>query len=434
MSDTAVLQVQETNGIPGLIARRLRPKRDQPSYILKERVEGIINRVRNHGDKALIEFSRWFDKVDLCPAELVIPREAVTKAYEEVTENQVAALEEVAARLRTVSEQTLSRMSFSMDIEGTTITSTYRPLSEVGCYVPGGIAAYPSSLLMCAIPARVAGVDRIVVCTPPKPEGISPLTLVAADMCGIEEIYQVGGAQAVAALALGTQTIRPVQKIVGPGNAYVAIAKSEVSRYTQIDMPAGPSELLVIGDDSASPNLIALDLISQAEHSTDAISILISSSEKLCNAVAIELDRLLLDTPRSEIVLESLRQNGGIYRCNNLEECIKYTKEYGAEHVQIMTEDAAEIAEQVTSAGLILLGDYTPVASSDYGLGVNHILPTSGYASTYSGLSVLDFVRLVQIAESTEASLRRIASTISTLAEAEGLPNHARAIQGRFEG
>jgi histidinol dehydrogenase len=433
MASSVILEVQEAKNIPELLAKELRTQRSEFSYILDERVSGIINRVRDHGDKALIEFSRWFDKVTLTPAMLTIPNESITTAYTQVSAEEIKALEEIAFRLRKVSEYTLSRVSFSIDLEGTSITSTYRPLASVGCYVPGGIAAYPSSLLMCAIPARVAGVERIVVCTPPKADGINPLTLVASDICGVDEIYQVGGAQAIAALALGTETIRPVQKIVGPGNAYVALAKSKVSSQTLIDMPAGPSELLVIADESASAKSVALDLISQAEHSTDSISILISTSEYLCNAVVNELDTLLQNIQRKDIVIESLMQNGGIYWCGTIEDCIKFANEFSPEHLQIITKDAKEIAKQITSAGLILLGNYTPVAASDYCFGVNHVLPTQGYARTQSGLSILDFIKIVRVVKSTRDALLGVTETISTLAESEKLPNHARAIQGRLK-
>ena len=286
---------------------------------------------------------------------------------------------------------------------------------------------------MCVVPARVAGVKRIVVCTPPKESGVNPLILVAADLCGISEIYQVGGAQAIAALSLGTQTIRPVQKIVGPGNAFVAHAKKMVSNQTLIDMPAGPSELMVIADDTASPMNIALDMISQAEHSTDAISILVSPSEDVCEAVISELTRLIPDIPRKETVCQSLTQNGGIFLCENLEKCVELVNEFAPEHVQIMTENSEEVSSRITSAGLILLGNSTPVAASDYCLGTNHVLPTQGYCSIYSGLSVLDFVRIVRVAETSKEALKELSETICTLAEAEGLVNHSRAISRRFE-
>lgn len=409
------------------------PARNEPSYAISECVNVILNRVRTHGDKALIEFTRWFDRLDLSSCEFRIGRDEITNAYSQIHERELTALEEVATRLRIVSQETLDRLSFNIEVTGTKIRTAFRPLREIGCYVPGGTAAYPSSLLMCAIPAQVAGVNRLVVCTPPKRDGVSPLTLVAADICGVGEVYQVGGAQAIAAMSYGTETIAPVEKIVGPGNAYVTEAKRLLSSRTLIDMPAGPSELLVIADASASARSIALDLISQAEHSSDAVSVLLSDSRDLCNRVASELASLVPRSPRREITRDSLSRNGGIYHCDTLDQCVQLANEFAAEHVQIMADNAAALADRVTSAGLILLGAYTPVAASDYGLGVNHVLPTQGYAKTYSGLSVMDFVKLVHIVEASRESLAEVSSTLITLAEAEGLQNHARSIQGRFE-
>jgi histidinol dehydrogenase len=407
--------------------------RNQLSKRSEQVVQGIISRVGKQGDKALLEYTRWFDKIELTQSNLRIPKESLKTAYSKVSEQEIDALREMISRIKKVAERTLEGLKFSLDINGTKISSTVRPLKEIGCYVPGGNAAYPSSLIMCAVPAGVAGVDRIVVCTPPKEEGVNPLTLVAADLCGISEVYQVGGAQAIAALSIGTESIQPVQKIVGPGNAFVSLAKKKVSNRTSIDMPAGPSELMVIADGSASPRYIALDLISQAEHSNDAISILVSHSERLCNDVISQLTELIPESSRRDLVYESFKQNGGVYFCDSLEKCIALANEFAPEHVQIMTSNARQVADQLTSAGLILIGNDTPVAASDYCLGTNHVLPTEGYASVYSGLSVLDFVRIVRIAETNADALEEISDTICTLAEAEGLFGHARAIRGRFE-
>ncbi|MFW9802634.1 MAG: histidinol dehydrogenase [Candidatus Thorarchaeota archaeon] len=428
-----VLEIRDPELLPEMITRTRSPNSGKHSPVMERQVNGIINRVSAFGNKALIEYTRWFDKVELTSSKLQISEEEIAEAYSKVDEDEIMALQEVSFRLREMSEKALSQLTFSADIDGTSVTSTARPLDEVGCYIPGGTASYPSSLLMCAVPARVAGVRRIVVCTPPKPQGVSPVTLVAADMCGVEEVYQVGGAQAIAALSFGTETIRPVQKIVGPGNAYVTLAKKKVSGRTQIDMPAGPSELLVLADDSAPARTIALDLISQAEHSPNAIALLISPSRNLCSQVVRELDILLPDSERSETVAESLRKNGGVYCCYSLNDCISFANDFAPEHIQIMTKNAQEVAKSITSAGLILLGNFTPVAASDYGLGVNHVLPTQGYASLYSGLSVLDFIRIVYLVESNENALRSVANTIITLAEAEGLPGHAQAIRGRLD-
>ncbi|TFG31402.1 histidinol dehydrogenase [Candidatus Thorarchaeota archaeon] len=412
--------------------RRKSARRTMPTKI-EQTVSGIIKRVNTIGDKALVDYTRWFDKLELNPSEFRISKEEISSAYSKVSKKQISALKEMISRIKRVAERTLEGVSFSMDIDGTQIIQTFRPLSEIGCYVPGGEAAYPSSLIMCAVPALVAGVSRIVVCTPPKIEGVNPLILIAADMCNIEEIYQIGGPQAIIAMAFGTYTIQPVQKIVGPGNAFVAQAKRMILDRTLIDMPAGPSELLVIADDTASAKNIALDLISQAEHSRDAISILLSPSEKLCDEVITLLRELIPKSNREQIVRDSLHQNGGIFVCKSISECIQLANDFAPEHIEIVTENAKELAELITSAGLILLGDYTPVSASDYCLGVNHVLPTQGYASIYSGLSVLDFIRIVRIAETNKEALENISDTICTLAEAEGLLDHAKAIKGRFE-
>ncbi len=431
MVETPVVEVRTASEELVLLAGR--NTRNLPSCAVKQKVRSIINRVRNQGDKAILDFTRWIDKIHLTQGQLKIPVDSFKEAYSQVSKEHVLALEELSSKLRIVSEKMLERISFSLDIEGTNVENTYRPLRDVGCYVPGGEAAYPSSLLMCAIPAQVAGVRRIVVCTPPKSEGVHALTLVAADMCGVKEVYQVGGAQAIAALAYGTETISPVQKIVGPGNMYVAEAKKVVAKQTLIDMPAGPSEVLVIADETASVSSIALDMISQAEHGADAVSVLVATSKELCNSVAGAITALLPASPRKEIIEASLKKNGGIYYLESLEECIQFANLFGAEHLQIMTSDAREVSNQIESAGVILLGNYTPVAASDYGLGVNHVLPTQGFSATCSGLSVLDFVRIVRIAESTKTALEPVADSMCVLAEAEGLENHARAIRGRFE-
>ncbi|MGY5880562.1 MAG: histidinol dehydrogenase [Candidatus Thorarchaeota archaeon] len=433
MSSSIEIEIRNEEMFSEFIELKRRLVRNRLSSTTEQVVQGIISRVSNQGDKALIEYTRWFDKIELTQVQLRIPKEELKAAYARVSEQEISALKEMMSRIRRVAERTLEGLEFSLDIEGTKISSTVRPLAEIGCYVPGGSAAYPSSLIMCTVPAVVAGVKRIVVCTPPKEDGVNPLTLVAADLCGIEEVYQVGGAQAIAALSIGTQTIRPVQKIVGPGNAFVALAKRMVSNQTLIDMPAGPSELMVIADETASPRNIALDLISQAEHSNDTISILVSPSEKLCSNVTIQLTELIPESSRKDTVCESFKQNGGVYICDTLEKCIDLVNEFAPEHVEIMTTNAREVASQITSAGLILLGDYTPVAASDYCLGTNHVLPTEGYASIYSGLSVLDFIRIVRIAETSKTALIGISDTVCTLAQAEGLLNHARAIRGRFE-
>ncbi|MBN2228644.1 MAG: histidinol dehydrogenase [Candidatus Thorarchaeota archaeon] len=433
MSDIPIIEIKDSDELDKFITTTRRRTESQLSTVSEQKVKGIIKRVQRYGDRAIIEFTRWFDKLDIYASKLRISRDTIKEAYNSVEDDEVVALKEMASRLTQLAKRTLSGMSFSIDIDGTSVSSIVKPLESIGCYVPGGSASYSSSLMMCAIPARVAGVERIVVCTPPKNEGVHPLILVAADLCGVDEIYQVGGAQAIAALAYGTETIDPVQKIVGPGNIHVTLAKIMVARDILIDSPAGPSELLVIADDSASPKIIALDMISQAEHSVDAISILVSPSRRLCEAVSQEITKFVPISQRRDTITESLKQKGGIFVSDTLDSAIELVNKFAAEHVEILTENPRVIADRITSAGLILLGNFTPVAASDYCLGVNHVLPTQGYATSYSGLTALDFVRIVNVVESTKDSLARIVDFVSTLAQSEGLPNHAKAIQGRFK-
>ena len=325
-------------------------------------------------------------------------------------------------------------MSFESERTGVKVYFRTYALQSVGCYVPGAEAAYPSTLLMMAAPARLAGVKRLVVCSPPTKGGmLNPLTLVAADLCGIDELYKVGGAQAIAALAYGTDSIRPVEKIVGPGNKYVTMAKILVSRDVAIDLPAGPSEILILADENADPRLIALDLISQAEHRVDSISMLLTTSQEISERVLEEISKILPTSPRKEIVAKALSDNGAIIRCQNLEEAIDFTNKFGPEHLEIITEDPMAIADRIESAGLILIGSYTPVSASDYAFGTNHILPTYGFGHVFSGLSVLNFVKHVSIVESTKDGLSSIRGHVKALAEAEGLFNHASAVEGRFD-
>jgi histidinol dehydrogenase len=287
---------------------------------------------------------------------------------------------------------------------------------------------------MTAIPAKTAGVPRIVVCSPPTAEGtVNPLILVAADICEVNEVYKVGGAQAIAALAYGTETIKPVKKIVGPGNKYVTMAKTLVSKDVAIDMPAGPSEILVLADETANPQLIALDMISQAEHGADSVAGLITTSKKLAEEVAAWLSKTATSAERGTIVKKALAEQGFIITCEKLEEMVDLANVFAPEHIEIMTRNTMEIASRITSAGVILIGPYTPVPLSDYGSGTNHVLPTGGFGHAFSGLSVLDFARRVNVVESSKEGLLRVKNHVKVLTEAENLPNHYKAIEARFK-
>ncbi len=308
------------------------------------------------------------------------------------------------------------------------------PLQSTGCYIPGGLAKYPSSVIMSVIPAKVAGVKRIVVVSPPNSSGnIDPLTIIAADICGASEIYKVGGAQAIAALSFGTKSILKVDKIVGPGGAFVTAAKSMISDQTAIDMLAGPTELGIIADNSANPTYVALDLISQSEHSKDTFCFLITNSEKLAKSVNQIIIDLIKKINRSDIVKTSLKQNGFIAICKNRSDMIKLANKLAPEHLQIMTKNPQTIAQKITSSGLVLMGNETPSAASDYLLGSNHILPTNRFGKTRGSLSVLDFIKIDTKVTSSRASLSKISKYLDVFTKAEGLSNHFEAVKGRLK-
>jgi histidinol dehydrogenase len=286
---------------------------------------------------------------------------------------------------------------------------------------------------MTVTPAKVARVPRVVVCSPPSREGlINPLTLVAADICETDEIYKIGGAHAIAALTYGTESIKPVRKIVGPGNKFVTMAKLLVSRDIAIDMPAGPSEIIVLADETAAPRIVAKDLVSQAEHSADSVVGLVTTSHKLVENIVEMFKKTIPSLRRSKVIAEALSRHGFIVICKNLDEAVDFTNKFAPEHLEIITEDAIDISEKITSAGLILIGPYSPVSASDYCIGTNHVLPTSGFGHVFSGLSVIDFVKRVNRVEGSKKGLYELMDNIKVLAEAEGLPNHFLAVKGRF--
>ena len=400
---------------------------------LLEVVTPILESVRAEGDSALIRFTERFDGVSLTPRELTVGVDEVEDAYSMVTEEQVAALEESKRRLETVESERIKGLTFTVELDGVDVRSTVKPLGCVGCYVPGGKASYPSSLVMNVVPAKVAGVRRVVVCTPPgKDKKINPLTLVAADICGVDRVYRVGGAQAVAAMAYGSETVHRVDKIVGPGNKYVTAAKAGVSGVVAVDKPAGPSEVLVLADDSADPRLIALDMISQAEHGPGGLVGLVTTSPRLAEEAKRLLSESATRAPRRSVVEGVLREGGFIYIVDSLEAAVEFADALAPEHLEVMTADPQLVAEKVSSAGLIQAGPYTPVASTDYCMGANHVLPTGGYAKITAGITVMDYLKPVTVVESTLKGLRNVRSHIKVLSDAEGLPSHGQAVEGRF--
>jgi histidinol dehydrogenase len=411
-----------------------RQKADQKSTEQVENdVKAIISQVKQNGDRALVEFALKFDKAELNPRTLKVRAQEIKEAYKKASSEQVFALKFMKEKVNAFQKQLLTQTEIQTTGDGISVQTVLRPIESVGCYVPGGQAAYPSTLVMTAVPAKVAGVPRIVVCSPSDAKGkVNPLVLVAADICGVDEVYRVGGAQAIAALAYGTKTIKPVRKIVGPGSKYVTAAKVLVSTDVAIDMPAGPSEVLVLADESADARLVAFDMVSQAEHGGDSVAGLITTSERVALQVQENLAKVAASAERGEKVSEALAKYGFIIVCNSMEEAVSLVNQFAPEHLEVMTAKPKEIAEKLT-AGLILIGPYSPVALSDYGSGTNHVLPTGGFAQSFSGLSALDFTRRVSIVESSRTGLERVKDSIKVMTEAENLPNHYKAIQARFE-
>jgi histidinol dehydrogenase len=433
MRNQAQVKVWKSSALPPDWFKRQTPD-EKASEQLESDVKAIINKVIKNGDAALIELTKKLDKTRLNAKDLRVKPTDIKEAYKAVGKEQISALKFIKDKVSAFEKLLLKQAGTKTSKEDITVQTVLRPIGSVGCYVPGGQAAYPSTLVMTAVPAKVAGVPRIVVCSPPNATGtVNPLVLVAADICGVNEVYKVGGAQAVAALAYGTETIKPVRKIVGPGNKYVTTAKILVSKDVAIDMPAGPSEILVLADETANPRLVALDMISQAEHGADSVAGLITTSEKLAEEVQDWLAKTATGAKRGEIVGKALEKYGFIITCKDMAEAVELTNVFAPEHVEVMTRNPKATAEKITSAGLILVGSYSPVALSDYGSGTNHVLPTGGFGHAFSGLSALDFARRVSIVESSRKGLQSVRERVKVMTEAENLPNHYKAVEARFE-
>lgn len=401
---------------------------------IENNVKAIICKVLETGDTALIQLTAKFDKALIVAKDLKVTPREIEEAYKAVSKKQVAALKSMKNKVLAFEKLTLKQAGFKISGSGITVQTVLRPIESVGCYVPGGQAAYPSTLIMTVMPAKAAEVPRIVVCSPPNGAGkMNPLVLVAADICGVNEFYKVGGAQAIAALAYGTETIKPVKKIVGPGSKYVTVAKILVSKDVAIDMPAGPSEVLVLADETANPQFIAFDMASQAEHGADSVTCLITDSEKLAEQVQRWLAKVIASAERGEIVAKALEQYGFILTCKDMAEAVELANVFAPEHIEVMARKPERLVEKITSAGLILVGSYSPVALSDYASGTNHVLPTGGFGSAYSGLSALDFARRVSVVESSKEGLQGVLSRVEVMADAENLPNHYKAVEARLK-
>ena len=400
----------------------------------EETVRGIIDDVRARGDKAVFELEEKFDKCILSKDTLRVSPEEIEAAYNELDPQFVEVVRKAAANIRSYHEKQVTQSWITTGEDGTILGQKVTPIAVSGCYVPGGRAVYPSSVLMNVIPAKVAGVERIIIATPPNAQGKAAAgTIVAADIAGADEIYKVGGAQAIAAMAYGTETIPRVDKITGPGNIFVALAKKACFGVTGIDSVAGPSEILVIADSTANPRYVAADLLSQAEHDPMASAILLTDDPRLADAVAEEIDRFIEELPRREIICQSIENYGFIFVGDTIDDLIDAANTIASEHLEIMTANPFEIMPRIRNAGAIFLGNYSSEPLGDYFAGPNHILPTNGTARFFSPLGVDAFVKKSSIISYSRDALYNVHKDIELFAENEGLRAHANSIRVRFE-
>jgi len=411
--------------VAALLSRGLDVQGVMPSVV------EIVGEVQEKGDRALTELTERFDGVRI--GKFRVGEDEMEMANDQVPEKLKKALEIAVENIATFHHQELDRDLWMTETSpGVLAGQKIVPLDSVGAYVPGGRAAYPSSALMTVVPAKVAGVERVIVCTPPGKDGmVNQLTLVAAEMAGADEIYRVGGVQAVAAMAFGTETISPVQKIVGPGNVYVTAAKLLLRSTVEIDMPAGPSEVLIIADYTAEPEVLASDMIAQAEHDPLSISVLVTDDEDLAIATKAEVEKQAKEAARREIVAKSLKRSA-ILTAGSMKAAIGFANSFAPEHLEIIVRDPMTVLSEIKNAGSVFLGPFTPVAAGDYASGTNHVLPTSGYARLFSGLNVDAFVKKITVQQISKDGLKLLSDAITILAEAEGLSAHAESVRKRL--
>ena len=424
-----IFEIANCGQLPERILRRSQLDVSDVQALVKD----ILQNVRRRGDEALVEYTRKFDQVELQKGALLVSKEEMERAYAQVEPDFLPVLRKAKDNICAFHEKQKEKTWIEFE-NGAALGQLIRPLQSVGVYVPGGSAPLSSSVLMCALPAKVAGVARIVMATPPGKDGqVNPYTLVAAAECGITEVLRVGGAQAIGALAYGTESLGRVDKIVGPGNIFVTNAKREVYGHVGIDMVAGPSEVLVLADDSANPRYVAADLLSQAEHDRLAAAILVTDSLDLAKAVQLELDRQLAALPRREIAQASVENHGAILVCRSLDDCFEAANRIAPEHLELSLRDPFAWLDKVQNAGACFLGHYAPEPLGDYFAGPNHVLPTSGTARFFSPLSVQDFIKRSSVIYYSREKLLGSARDIGRFARAEGLEAHARSALIRLE-
>ncbi len=395
---------------------------------VREPVARIIAQVRDQGDRALFDLTERFDKARL--SSLRVSADEIAAAYSKIDPRLLDGLKQSQERIERFHSLQVKALNWEKEVEpGVKLGMRTMPMERIGAYVPGGRAAYPSTALMCVIPAKIAGVSEVICCTPPP---VNPLILVALDLAGTNEIYSIGGAQAIAAMALGTATIGPVQKIVGPGNVYVTAAKMLLKDHVDIDFPAGPSELAVLADETADPDFIAADIIAQAEHDPDAACVLVTTSRSLAEQVGKKVEEMARTSKRQDVIIRSLA-NCGFVLVGDIKEGVRKVNEIAPEHLSIQVEKPGPVMDLVRNAGAIFIGPYSPVACGDYSSGTNHVLPTAGYSRTYSGLDVRHFCKSVSVQEVSREGLESIGPITMSLAEAEGLQAHSDSVRIRLE-
>jgi len=410
-------------------------KRSPNNYTQYEStVNEIIENVRTNRDKAVFDYTLKFDKFQLTTENIKVTKAEIEEAYTKLDASLIEVIKKSAENIRAFHTKQLRNSWFDSKPDGTILGMKITAIAKAGVYVPGGKAAYPSSVLMNVIPAKVAGVDEIIMTTPPGADGkVNPGTLVAADIAGVDTIYKVGGAQAIAAMAFGTESIPKVDKITGPGNIFVALAKKAVYGYVSIDSIAGPSEILVLADETANPRYVAADLLSQAEHDELASAILITTSKELAEKVSVEVDGFVKELSRSQIMQSSLDNYGYILLAENMTEAIAAANEIASEHLEILTRNPFEVMTKIRNAGAIFLGEYASEPLGDYFAGPNHILPTNGTAKFFSPVNVDDFIKKTSIISYSKEALEKVHKDIELFAENEGLTAHANSIKVRFE-
>jgi histidinol dehydrogenase len=404
-------------------------------FRFEKEVRSILKDVRKRGDKAVVHYTQVFDDLRIPIDQLQVKKSEVKEAYRKLPREFLETLQQAARRIQKFHQLLSKRLllSWKGEEKGIRLEQVMRPLERVGIYVPGGKASYPSTVLMAAIPAKAAGVQEIVMVTPPQKEGISPAVLVAADLAGVDRIYRIGGVQAVAALAYGTESVPKVDKIVGPGNQYVATAKRLVYGEVDIDMVAGPSEIVIVSDERMPPSFVAADLISQAEHDEMALAILITNAEAFGRIVKKELERQLSCLKRRKVASESLKRRGAILIVKNLDQAMQLVNRIAPEHLELLVSRPLALIKDVRHAGAIFLGPYTPEAIGDYMAGPNHILPTAGTARFSSPLGVEDFIKRTNLVSFTRRALRRFERDVKRFSEWEGLEGHSQAVQMRMK-